>query len=163
MNLGVGLLDAHLFVFYAALAAMITPPVALAAYAAASIAKSNYWTTGWLAAALGMPKYLVPFAFIFRPQLLMRGSALEILAVSMLTFIGLAAVSLGLSGMRNLTLPAFAAKVCLIIGGILLSVPPLEERSVFAIGTALCVIGVSPSLLKAVWQRRTRKGRSGFD
>ena len=85
VELGVALLDAHLFVFYAALAAMITPPVALAAYAAASIAKSNYWQTGWLAAALGMPKYLVPFAFIFRPELLMRGDAFEIIAVTLLT------------------------------------------------------------------------------
>lgn len=163
VNLGVELLDAHLFVFYAALAAMITPPVALAAYAAASIANSNYWITGWLAAALGMPKYLVPFAFIFRPQLLMRGSALEILAVSVLTFVGLAAVSLGLSGMRNLTATGLAAKFCLIIGGILLSVPPLEGTSVLAIGTALCTIGVSPSLLKVVWQRRTQNEKSGSD
>ena len=161
VELGVELLDAHLFVFYAALAAMITPPVALAAYAAASIANSNYWATGWLAAALGMPKYLVPFAFIFRPQLLMRGSALEILAVSVLTFIGLAAVSLGLSGARNLTVLAIAAKACLIIGGILLSVPPLEGMSVLAIGAALCMIGVSPLLSRVLRQGRAQNRKSG--
>ncbi|MXW85651.1 MAG: TRAP transporter fused permease subunit [Boseongicola sp. SB0667_bin_21] len=148
VQLGVELLDAHLFVFYAALAAMITPPVALAAYAAASIAKSDYWTTGWLAAALGMPKYLVPFAFIFRPQLLMRGSVLEILAVSALTLVGLAAVSLGLTGIRNPTVSALAARVCLVIGGTLVSVPPLDEAYVLAFGTALCMIGIAPLLLR---------------
>ena len=160
VQLGVELLDAHLFVFYAALAAMITPPVALAAYAAASIAKSNYWTTGWLAAALGMPKYLVPFAFIFRPQLLMRGSALEILAVSALTFIGLAAVSLGLTGTRNPTVSAFAAKACLVAGGILLSVPPLDGTLTLAIGAALCMIGIAPLLVGMPRQGRARNGTS---
>ncbi|MYH56888.1 MAG: TRAP transporter fused permease subunit [Boseongicola sp. SB0675_bin_26] len=161
VQLGVELLDAHLFVFYAALAAMITPPVALAAYAAASIAKSNYWTTGWLAAALGMPKYLVPFAFIFRPQLLMRGSALEILAVSALTLIGLAAVSLGLTGTRNPTVSAFAAKACLVIGGILLSVPPLDKASTIAVGAALCMTGTAPLLLRMRRQAWERNGKSG--
>ena len=163
VELGVELLDAHLFVFYAALAAMITPPVALAAYAAASIANSNYWVTGWLAAALGMPKYLVPFAFVFRPQLLMRGSALEILAVTVLTFIGLAAVSLGLTGTRSLTSTTFTAKVCLVIGGILVSVPPLDGKPILAIGAALCMIGVSPLLLGVLRQGRAQNGRRGSD
>ena len=142
VELGVALLDAHLFVYYAALAAMITPPVALAAYAAASIAKSNYWTTGWLAAALGMPKYLVPFAFIFRPELLMRGEALEIVAVSLLTFAGLAAVSFGLAGRGRLTLPGAASGACLVSGGVLLAVPPLDDWSIPALGAGLCAVAL---------------------
>ncbi len=150
VKFGVALLDAHLFVFYAALAAMITPPVALAAYAAASIAKSNYWTTGWLAAALGMPKYLVPFAFIFRPQLLMRGDGLEILAVSMMTFAGLAAVSFGLAGHGRITLPSAAARACLVSGGVLLAVPPLEGWSIPALGAGLCTAALLLRLLPPV-------------
>ena len=147
VKFGVALLDAHLFVFYAALAAMITPPVALAAYAAASIARSNYWTTGWLAAALGMPKYLVPFAFIFRPQLLMRGDGLEILAVSLMTLAGLAAVSFGLTGDKRLTLLSAAARGCLVSGGVLLAVPPLEGWSVPALGAGLCAVALLLRLL----------------
>lgn len=142
VQLGVALLDAHLFVFYAALAAMITPPVALAAYAAASIAKSNYWTTGWLAAALGMPKYLVPFAFIFRPELLMRGDWVEILAVSLLTLSGLAAVSFGLARLSRLTLPGVVAGACLVAGGVLLSVPPLDDWVIPALGAGLCTLAL---------------------
>ena len=121
---------------------MITPPVALAAYAAASIARSNYWTTGWLAAALGMPKYLVPFAFIFRPQLLMRGDGLEILAVSLMTLAGLAAVSFGLTGDKRLTLSSAAARGCLVSGGVLLAVPPLEGWSLPALGAGLCAVAL---------------------
>ena len=142
VQLGVELLDAHLFVFYAALAAMITPPVALAAYAAASIAKSRYWTTGWLAAALGMPKYLVPFAFIFRPELLMRGEWLEIVSVSLLTLAGLGAVSFGLAGRGRLTLPEAATRTSLVAGGILVAVPPLDDWGVSALGAGLCALAL---------------------
>ena len=156
VQLGVALLDAHLFVFYAALAAMITPPVALAAYAAASIARSNYWTTGWLAAALGMPKYLVPFAFIFRPQLLMRGDALEIVAVSLLTLAGLAAVSFGLAVRGRLTPARAAAAASLVAGGVLLAVPPLDDWSVPAAGAGLCALGL---LFRLSLPVRSKPGR----
>ena len=142
VQLGVELLDAHLFVFYAALAAMITPPVALSAYAAATIAKSNYWTTGWLSAALGMPKYLVPFAFVFRPELLMRGSAFEIVAVSLLTLAGLAAISVGLAVREWRSLTGATAMACLVVGGILLAVPPLAAPEIPIAGAGLCVAGV---------------------
>ena len=155
VQLGVALLDAHLFVFYAALAAMITPPVALAAYAAASIAKSNYWTTGWLAAALGMPKYLVPFAFIFRPELLMRGDWLEIIAVSLLTLSGLAAVSFGLAGLSRLTVSGAVAGGCLVAGGVLLSVPPLDDWAISALGAGLCTLAL---LLRLSASVRSRAG-----
>lgn len=157
VELGVPLLDAHLFVFYAALAAMITPPVALAAYAAASIAKSNYWHTGWLAAALGMPKYLVPFAFIFRPELLMRGDALAVLAVSLLTLAGLAAVSLGLARQGSVRSPlAAGARTCLVMGGVLLAVPPFAEWMVPMVGAGLCLLGLLPLIATA---SRSRMGR----
>ena len=163
VELGVALLDAHLFVFYAALAAMITPPVALAAYAAASIARSRYWTTGWLAAALGMPKYLVPFAFVFRPELLMRGGALEILAVSLLTLVGLGAVSFGLAGRGPLTVSATAARACLVGGGILLAVPPLDEWTIPATGAGLCTLALllrPPALVRSKPERNACRGRS---
>ena len=153
VQLGVELLDAHMFVFYAALAAMITPPVALSAYAAATIAKSNYWTTGWLSAALGMPKYLVPFAFVFRPELLMRGSAFEIVAVSLLTLAGLAAVSVGLAVRRWRSVTGAAAMACLVAGGILVAVPPLAAPAVPIAGAGLCVAG----LLLIIVPRRMRR------
>ena len=156
VQLGVALLDAHLFVFYAALAAMITPPVALAAYAAASIAKSNYWTTGWLAAALGMPKYLVPFAFIFRPELLMRGGVLEIVAVSLLTLAGLGAVSFGLAGLNRLTVPGAAGAASLVAGGVLLAVPPLDDWGVPAVGAGLCALAL---LIRLPGLARSKPGR----
>ena len=156
VQLGVELLDAHLFVFYAALAAMITPPVALSAYAAATIAKSNYWTTGWLSAALGMPKYLVPFAFVFRPELLMRGSAFEIVAVSLLTLAGLAAISVGLAVRERRSLTGATAMACLVVGGVLVAVPPLAAPEIPIGGAGLCVAGL---LLIIVPRRMHRLSR----
>ena len=69
-NLGVSVLIAHLFVFYYGVASSLTPPVALAAYAAAPIAGSNPIITSLMAFRLGIAKFLIPFAFAYYPCLL---------------------------------------------------------------------------------------------
>ena len=71
---GVALLAAHLFVLYLGLMADVTPPVAVAAYAAAGVAKADAFETGRMAFLLSLNKILVPFAFVFAPGiLLIRG------------------------------------------------------------------------------------------
>jgi TRAP transporter 4TM/12TM fusion protein len=62
---------AHMFAFYFAILSAITPPVALAVYAAASLAKANMWTTGFAAVRAGAPAYIVPFMFVYEPMLLL--------------------------------------------------------------------------------------------
>ena len=69
-NLGLSVLVAHLFVFYYGVASSITPPVAVAAYAAASIAEAPPMKTAVLAIRVGLVKFIVPFAFAFYPVLL---------------------------------------------------------------------------------------------
>ena len=69
-NLGVSVLIAHLFVFYYGVASSLTPPVALAAYAAAPIAGSNPIITSLMAFRLGIAKFIIPFAFAYYPCLL---------------------------------------------------------------------------------------------
>jgi TRAP-type uncharacterized transport system fused permease subunit len=71
VQLGVQPLVAHFFVFYYGVLADITPPVALAAYAAAGMAGSDPFKTGNTAFRLGMAKALVPFVFVFSPSLLL--------------------------------------------------------------------------------------------
>jgi len=73
VKLGVVLQAAHLFVFYFAILSAITPPVALAVYAACGISGSNLWDTGWAAVKLGATGYIVPFMFAFAPALLLIG------------------------------------------------------------------------------------------
>lgn len=74
IKLGIVPAAAHLFVFYFAILSCITPPVALAVYAATGISRSALWETGWAAVKLGATGYIVPFMFVFSPSLLMIGS-----------------------------------------------------------------------------------------
>ncbi len=68
--LGVSLLTAHMFVFYFGVASSLTPPVAIAAYAAAPIAAANPLMTAIMSFRLGMAKFIIPFVFAFYPTVL---------------------------------------------------------------------------------------------
>src|SRR3546814_5344336 len=76
-RLGLPPIVAHMFIFYFGLVSAITPPVALAAYAAAGIAGTDANATAWEAIRLGFVKLLVPFAFVTIPGLLMIGRSEE--------------------------------------------------------------------------------------
>lgn len=81
IQLGIDPICAHFFVFYFGIAADITPPVALAAYAASAIAKSRPMRTAVNATMLGIAKFIVPYIFAFSPVLLMVGDNVTVLAV----------------------------------------------------------------------------------
>jgi len=85
---GVALLAAHLFVFYYAVLSDLTPPDAITAFAAANIAGSEMMTTGLEAFRLGIAGFLVPFAFVFQPALLLEGTFLQILKGAGLASLG---------------------------------------------------------------------------
>ena len=86
-------LVAHMFVFYFAILSMITPPVALAAYAAAGIADTPPNATGWLAALLGIPVLIIPLIFFWRPGLLLIGTSGDIATAVALAFAAIVAFS----------------------------------------------------------------------
>jgi TRAP-type uncharacterized transport system fused permease subunit len=73
VKLGAPTPAAHMFAFYFAILSAITPPVALAVFAAASLAKCNMWDAGWAAMRIGAVGYIVPFMFVYEPALLMIG------------------------------------------------------------------------------------------
>jgi TRAP transporter 4TM/12TM fusion protein len=81
-NLGVSLLAAHLFVFYYAVLSDLTPPDAVTAFAAANIAGADMFATGIEAFRLGIAGFLVPFAFVFHPELVLKGDWSQILLMS---------------------------------------------------------------------------------
>src|SRR6266540_2193608 len=64
---------AHMFAFYFAILSAITPPVALAVFAAAGLARTSMWQAGWESMRVAAPAYIVPFMFIYEPSLLMIG------------------------------------------------------------------------------------------
>lgn len=76
---GLNPIGSHLFILYWGLISFITPPVALAAIAAASIAKSDPWKTGIWAMRLGLINFVLPFLFVLNPTLILEGSPLHIL------------------------------------------------------------------------------------
>jgi len=108
VELGLAPIQAHLFVLYFGMLSMITPPVALAAFAAASLADAPQMRTGFEAMRLGWCAYLVPFLFIYHPAILLQGPILDIaftlacvLAALLLTSGAIAGYGLG--PIRSLT------------------------------------------------------------
>jgi TRAP transporter 4TM/12TM fusion protein len=74
IKLGVSPMAAHMYVMYFGMLSMITPPVAIAAYAAANIARVSGWNTGWSAVVVGWSTFFIPFLFVTEPSMLMNGS-----------------------------------------------------------------------------------------
>jgi TRAP transporter 4TM/12TM fusion protein len=95
----VPLLAAHLFIFYFGVIADITPPDALAAYAAAGIARTDPFATGWTATRLALAAIIVPFAFVYSPTLLLQGGTLNDVALGVVTaLVGSIALAAAVAG-----------------------------------------------------------------
>ncbi|MBY6200991.1 TRAP transporter fused permease subunit [Maritalea mobilis] len=94
---GVQPIAAHLFILYFGMMSMITPPVALAAFAAAAISKAGAVATGLAAMRIGWAAFILPFAFVAKPELLFIGSTTDIAIAATLTAIGVAGVTIGIS------------------------------------------------------------------
>jgi TRAP transporter 4TM/12TM fusion protein len=87
VQLGVPPTAAHMFVFFYGCLSMITPPVAMAAYAAAHIAQASPMRVGFAACRLGWPAFVLPFLFVWSPTLLLHGNPVDV-TVSVITAIG---------------------------------------------------------------------------
>lgn len=97
-TLGVLPIAAHLFIFYGGLMSMVTPPVALAAYAGATIAKTDFWRTGVQAFIFSLSAYFLPFMFVEDRGMLMMGSVEEILFSIFNGLLGVSLLSISLVG-----------------------------------------------------------------
>tara|TARA_R110002126_G_scaffold201238_2_gene348837 strand:+ start:142739 stop:144655 length:1917 start_codon:yes stop_codon:yes gene_type:complete len=95
---GIEPIAAHLFILYFGMMSMITPPVALAAFAAAAITKEDALATGLAAMRIGWAAFLLPFIFVASPALLMRSGTADIALVLALSAIGILGVTAGIVG-----------------------------------------------------------------
>jgi TRAP transporter 4TM/12TM fusion protein len=93
VKLGIVVQAAHLFVFYFAILSAITPPVALAVYAACGISRANLWESGWAAVKLGATGYIVPFMFAFSPALLLIGPWPQVSLATLTALIGVSCLA----------------------------------------------------------------------
>ncbi len=99
LSLGVIPMAAHLFVFYFGIIADLTPPVALAAYAGAAIARGNPFKTGVTATRLAIGAFILPYIFVMSPQLLLIKATPGSMIVAVVTsLVGMTAISAGLTG-----------------------------------------------------------------
>jgi len=124
MALGVSTVGAHLYVVYWGLASFFTPPLCIAVFITAGIAKSDVWETGWEAVRLGLGAFLVPFAFVLEPALLLDGSVPDIARAAVTALVGAICLSTGLRGFALARLTLFG-RALMIVGGILMIGPGL--------------------------------------
>ena len=122
---GVTPIAAHMFAFYFGVVSTITPPVALASFAGAAIAKSPPMATAVESSKVGIAKYIVPFAFIYNPSLLMEGSYLISLYSLLSVLLAYWSMTLGLEGYLNKPLNVYT-RIIAFISSILLLLPPLS-------------------------------------
>ena len=137
IKLGAATPAAHMFAFYFAILSAITPPVALAVFAAASLAKANMWSTGWAAMRAGAPAYIVPFMFIYEPALLTIGDSVTALHAAVSATVGVALLAAGLFGYLRRPL-AMWQRALLIVAALLLIKPgPLTDLAGLALAAVV--------------------------
>jgi TRAP transporter 4TM/12TM fusion protein len=144
IRMGVPPLVAHMFIFYYAVLSAITPPVALASFAAAGLARGSLWGTSLKALKFGMATFLVPYMFYMNPVLLAQGALIDILQA-------FATAALGV------VLLAFATE------GFMVRPLPLPLRLLVGAAAVMCIIpeamtdlaGLATGAGVFLWQRRT--------
>ena len=144
--LDVAPIGAHLFVFYFAILGNVTPPVAVAAYAAAGVADSDPAKTGWTALAISVPAFVVPFMFVLNPLLLMQGDWLTILVSVATAMIGVVALAAAIVGCVWTRISVFV-RAQLAAGALLMLYPGLTSDA-----------GGLAMILLALWIIRFRGG-----
>ncbi len=102
---GISPMQSHMFVLFNGILGMVTPPVALAAFAAATIAQSDQWKTGWTATRLSWCAYFIPFMFAYSPELVMNGAPLDIILRLAVTLLGIFMGTLAVIGYFQTTVP----------------------------------------------------------
>ncbi|MCI0434153.1 MAG: TRAP transporter fused permease subunit [Gemmatimonadetes bacterium] len=122
VQLGVPLLAAHLFIFYFGCISNVTPPVALAAYAAAGLSGADPMRTAWTAAALAAAGFIVPFMFVYGPPLLLVGPAYVVAGSIVTATIGVTGLAAAIIGHARSPLAAWERLV--VAGGALALIFP---------------------------------------
>jgi TRAP transporter 4TM/12TM fusion protein len=154
----------HLFILYWGMVSFITPPVALAAFAAAPIARVSQWSIGFASMRLGTVIYFVPFLFVYNPELLLKGQTVDIVLTIATSFVGILFLASGLQGYvigggKAVGPTGWLARLSLLAGGLfcaLSGIPQigLSHAASSGIGIALGLAAIL--LLRATGAERSR-------
>lgn len=147
VQMGVSQMGAHLFILYFGALSTITPPVALSTFAAAGIAGSGLWETGFNAMKLAVAGFIIPFIFAYSPELLLMGEPGKIVIVLVTAVIGCLVLAVGLGGWFKVNLSVIS-RILLTVASILLIMPrPLIANIVGAVVT-VAVLFVEIKVIK---------------
>jgi len=140
VKVGVTPMAAHMFLLYFGIMSMVTPPVALSAFAAANIAGSDVDKTGWTATRIGWAAYIVPFLFVVSPSLLMHGHPLVIAWAVLTAGIGIWLGTLGVVGFFYREIPPWQ-RALFIVAGVLALIPADMFRGAWLTDVAGLALG----------------------
>ncbi len=164
IKIGMDPMAVHMFVLYWGMLSFITPPVALAAFAAASVAKCEPLETGFEAMRIGAVIYVIPFFFVFNPALLLQGAPGETVVVLITAVCGILLVSAGLQGYLvgvgdvGRGPLGWAARLSLALGGATLAAPGGGMIGVGHMELTLIAVAVAaPGVLIAFARARARR------
>jgi TRAP transporter 4TM/12TM fusion protein len=144
IRIGVEPLVAHMFIFYFAILSAITPPVALASFAAASMAGADMWKTSVIAVKLGLATFIVPYMFWLSPALLAQGETFVVLQAFASAAFGVFLLACATEGWMLNGRLAMPLRIASGVAGLMLMVPEaLTDLGGLAVGVALLA-----------WQRR---------
>ncbi len=137
-DLGVPVMAAHMFLLYYAVLSAITPPVAVAAYAAASIAEDNPLLIAALAVKFALAAFIVPFSFVYATELLMFGSWYSILTAFLTAAVGLVMIAAAVEGQFRVPLPVWS-RLVVGAGGLGMIV---HDTTATVVGAGLALAGL---------------------
>lgn len=154
-QLGILPIAAHLFIFYFGMLSMVTPPVCLATYAAASIGKTDPMKTGWAGMRLCAIAYIIPFLFVFSPSLLLIGPW-QVVAISVITAV-IGAILLGVGIVGYLFRPiGFVRRFFFLVAAVALLLPVATRSELFHLTLIINIFGSILATLLIVWEWRAR-------
>lgn len=130
--MGLTTMSAHLFILYFATLSAITPPVAVAAYAASGIADSNPNRTALHAIRLGAVAFVIPYFFVYHPELLLVGTASAILMAVVTSAAGVLLMAGALEGFMRVSVMPWE-RACMLLGGFALIFPGLASDAAGAV------------------------------
>lgn len=147
-KMGIPLLAGHMFIFYFSGIAGLTPPVALTAYAAAGLAGSDPNKTGWTAFWYGLVAYVVPYIFVYSPNLLMQGKAPEVAWAFVTAVVGTICFAMGLHDYLSAKFSTgWLSRALFLVGGLLLIKPGIytDIAGLAAVGVAWILMKRAPA------------------
>ncbi|MDR7481146.1 MAG: TRAP transporter fused permease subunit [Armatimonadota bacterium] len=150
---GVLPLAAHLFVFYFGMLSMVTPPVCLATYTAASLAGADFWRAGWTGMRLAGVAYVVPFLFALSPELIGRGSAGAVTVAAATAVTGAAVLAAALTGYLLGRL-GWVERLLLAVASLGLLTPASGRGLAFSWGVEVAGAVLAAAVLVARWYRQ---------